>query len=180
MGESERNCRSIKMCLRYTLIISNALLALLGLLLLAGGVWLIVDEKSFEETAGNVLDDEKVKDEIDSHEGLRDALEEVYGHNYFNYALLEWAASPSLWLYSASVEPRRKTSVCSPSTASASSSSSFSRLLHLSLSTLKMRTSTSSVRVWTKSWQRAIWISPSLRRSGPSLPRTCSLACLPA
>jgi len=76
------------MCLRYTLIISNALLALLGLLLLAGGVWLIVDEKSFEETAGNVLDDEKVKDEIDSHEGLRDALEEVYGHNYFNYALL--------------------------------------------------------------------------------------------
>merc|ERR1712055_1069190 len=88
MGESERNCRSIKMCLRYTLIISNALLALLGLLLLAGGVWLIVDEKSFEETAGNVLDDEKVKDEIDSHEGLRDALEEVYGHNYFNYALL--------------------------------------------------------------------------------------------
>merc|ERR1711970_744891 len=24
----------------------------------------------------------------------------------------EWAASPSLWLYSASVEPRRKTSVC--------------------------------------------------------------------
>merc|ERR1712088_935411 len=86
--QSERNCRSIKMCLRYTLIISNALLALLGLLLLAGGVWLIVDEKSFEETAGNVLDDEKVKDEIDSHEGLRDALEEVYGHNYFNYALL--------------------------------------------------------------------------------------------
>merc|ERR1711910_248617 len=81
--QSERNCRSIKMCLRYTLIISNALLALLGLLLLAGGVWLIVDEKSFEETAGNVLDDE-----IDSHEGLRDALEEVYGHNYFNYALL--------------------------------------------------------------------------------------------
>merc|ERR1711956_36239 len=88
MGQSDRNSRSINMCLRYTLILSNALLALLGLLLLAGGVWLIVDEKSFEENAGNLLEDDKVKDEINSHDGLRDALEELYGNNYFNYALL--------------------------------------------------------------------------------------------
>merc|ERR1712087_629040 len=37
---------------------------------------------------GNVLDDEKVKDEIDSHEGLRESVKEASSHKYFNFALL--------------------------------------------------------------------------------------------
>merc|ERR1712156_617948 len=42
MGEEERETQREKMCVRFTLIIANCLLALLGLLLLAGGVWRIV------------------------------------------------------------------------------------------------------------------------------------------
>merc|ERR1712062_442879 len=44
--KEERKHQPGKMCVRYTLLIANSLLALLGLLLLAGGVWRIVDEKS--------------------------------------------------------------------------------------------------------------------------------------
>merc|ERR1712038_1846653 len=41
-AEEERETQREKMCVRFTLIIANCLLALLGLLLLAGGVWKIV------------------------------------------------------------------------------------------------------------------------------------------
>merc|ERR1712156_462025 len=43
-AEEERETQREKMCVRFTLIIANCLLALLGLLLLAGGVWRIVDD----------------------------------------------------------------------------------------------------------------------------------------
>merc|ERR1712165_192452 len=46
-AEEEREKQREKMCVRFTLIIANCLLALLGLLLLAGGVWRIVDDGSF-------------------------------------------------------------------------------------------------------------------------------------
>merc|ERR1711899_146721 len=41
-AEEERETQREEMCVRFTLIIANCLLALLGLLLLAGGVWRIV------------------------------------------------------------------------------------------------------------------------------------------
>merc|ERR1712154_194765 len=44
-AEEERETQREKMCVRFTLIIANSLLALLGLLLLAGGVWRIVDDE---------------------------------------------------------------------------------------------------------------------------------------
>merc|ERR1712156_376720 len=62
-AEEERETQREKMCVRFTLIIANCLLALLGLLLLAGGVWRIVD-------------------------GLEEAVKEAASHKYFNYALL--------------------------------------------------------------------------------------------
>merc|ERR1711936_933222 len=64
-AEEERETQREKMCVRFTLIIANCLLALLGLLLLAGGVWRIVDDGS-----------------------LREAAKEAASHKYFNYALL--------------------------------------------------------------------------------------------
>merc|ERR1712004_658543 len=70
MGEEERETKRETMCVRFTLIIANCLLALLGLLLLAGGVWRIVDE---------------VKNGVD---GLEEAVKEAASHKYFNYALL--------------------------------------------------------------------------------------------
>merc|ERR1712004_589609 len=51
MGEEERETKRETMCVRFTLIIANCLLALLGLLLLAGGVWRIVDDGSLREVA---------------------------------------------------------------------------------------------------------------------------------
>merc|ERR1712110_386384 len=67
-----------KMCVRYTLLIANSLLALLGLLLLAGGVWRIVDDQSLRDVA-NELRDTAEWDNV---------AKEAAGHKYLNYALL--------------------------------------------------------------------------------------------
>merc|ERR1712116_39000 len=55
-AEEERETQREKMCVRFTLIIANSLLALLGLLLLAGGVWRIVDDGSLREVAKEIRD----------------------------------------------------------------------------------------------------------------------------
>merc|ERR1712079_650400 len=60
-----------------TLIIANCLLALLGLLLLAGGVWRIVDDGSLREVAKEIRDTQEW-----------DEVKKGASHKYFNYALL--------------------------------------------------------------------------------------------
>merc|ERR1712172_482253 len=80
--------KKVKMCVRYTLLIANSLLALLGLLLLAGGVWRIVDDESLREVAKDIQDTQEwdaVKGEVT---GLEDAVKEASTHKYFNFALL--------------------------------------------------------------------------------------------
>merc|ERR1712183_690198 len=92
-GEGERssskrkNLRS-KMCVRYTLLIANSLLALLGLLLLAGGVWRIVDDESLRDVAKEIQDTQEWNDVKGEVTGLEDAVKEASTHKYFNYALL--------------------------------------------------------------------------------------------
>merc|ERR1739844_662155 len=92
-GEGERssskrkNLRS-KMCVRYTLLIANSLLALLGLLLLAGGVWRIVDDESLREVAKDIQDTQEWDDVKGEVTGLEDAVKEASTHKYFNFALL--------------------------------------------------------------------------------------------
>merc|ERR1712083_1075446 len=79
-GEEERSSKrksAEAMCVRYTLLIANSLLALLGLLLLAGGVWRIVDDESLREVAKDIQDTQEW-----------DAVKEASAHKYFNYALL--------------------------------------------------------------------------------------------
>merc|ERR1712038_2097202 len=76
--KEERKHQPGKMCVRYTLLIANSLLALLGLLLLAGGVWRIVDDQSLRDVA-NELRDTAEWDNL---------AKEAAGHKYFNYALL--------------------------------------------------------------------------------------------
>merc|ERR1712198_102595 len=77
----------VKMCVRYTLLIANSLLALLGLLLLAGGVWRIVDSESLREVAREIEDTQEWDDVKKGVEGLEDAVKEASSHKYFNYAL---------------------------------------------------------------------------------------------
>merc|ERR1712010_239121 len=92
-GEGERssskrkNLRS-KMCVRYTLLIANSLLALLGLLLLAGGVWRIVDNESLREVANEIRDTQEWDDVKEGVDGLEEAVKEASSHKYFNFALL--------------------------------------------------------------------------------------------
>merc|ERR1711878_120223 len=76
------------MCVRYTLLIANSLLALLGLLLLAGGVWRIVDNESLREVANELRDTAEWDNVAKEVTGLDDAVKEAAGHKYFNYALL--------------------------------------------------------------------------------------------
>merc|ERR1712007_19783 len=76
------------MCVRYTLLIANSLLALLGLLLLAGGVWRIVDDESLRDVAKEIKDTQEWDDVKGEVTGLEDAVKEASTHKYFNYALL--------------------------------------------------------------------------------------------
>merc|ERR1712108_92743 len=78
----------VKMCVRYTLLIANSLLTLLGLLLLAGGVWRIVDNESLREVANEIKDTQEGDDVKEGVDGLEDAVKEASSHKYFNYALL--------------------------------------------------------------------------------------------
>merc|ERR1712183_312105 len=82
-GEAARERISEAMCVRYTLLIANSLLALLGLLLLAGGVWRIVDDESLREVAKDIQDTQE--GEVT---GLEEAVKEASTHKYFNFALL--------------------------------------------------------------------------------------------
>merc|ERR1712116_149 len=84
-AEEERETQREKMCVRFTLIIANCLLALLGLLLLAGGVWRIVDDGSLREVANEIRDTQEW-DEV--KKGVEGAVKEAASHKYFNYALL--------------------------------------------------------------------------------------------
>merc|ERR1712061_860180 len=85
--KEERKHQPGKMCVRYTLLIANSLLALLGLLLLAGGVWRIVDDQSLRDVANELRDTAEWDNVAKEVTGLDDAVKEVAGHKYFNYAL---------------------------------------------------------------------------------------------
>merc|ERR1712152_69934 len=84
----ERETQREKMCVRFTLIIANSLLALLGLLLLAGGVWRIVDDGSLREVANEIRDTQEWDEVKKGVDGLEEAVKEAASHKYFNYALL--------------------------------------------------------------------------------------------
>merc|ERR1712001_376256 len=87
-AEEERETQREKMCVRFTLIIANCLLALLGLLLLAGGVWRIVDDGSMREVAKEIRDTQEWDEVKNGVDGLEEAVKEAASHKYFNYALL--------------------------------------------------------------------------------------------
>merc|ERR1711894_96047 len=86
--QAARERISEAMCVRYTLLIANSLLALLGLLLLAGGVWRIVDDESLREVAKDIQDTQEWDDVKGEVTGLEDAVKEASTHKYFNFALL--------------------------------------------------------------------------------------------
>jgi len=75
-------------CVRITLLVTNLLMAVLGLLLIAGGVWLIVDESSAEEVTQIVINTTNFEESVKEIPGLDKALQEVVTHPYLNYALI--------------------------------------------------------------------------------------------
>merc|ERR1711970_1135524 len=87
-AEEERETKRETMCVRFTLIIANCLLALLGLLLLAGGIWRIVDDGSLREVAKEIRDTQEWDEVKNGVDGLEEAVKEAASHKYFNYALL--------------------------------------------------------------------------------------------
>eukprot|EP00092_Neocalanus_flemingeri_P006504 GFUD01007011.1.p1 GENE.GFUD01007011.1~~GFUD01007011.1.p1 ORF type:complete len:195 (-),score=49.20 GFUD01007011.1:372-956(-) len=72
--------------LRYFLVISNLAVATLGLLLLAGGVWLQLDQNQVEDVA------EKISNYTGSEQNLSDeakeTFNEIYKHDFFEYFLI--------------------------------------------------------------------------------------------
>jgi len=75
-------------CVRITLLVTNLLMAVLGLLLIAGGVWLIVDEGSAEEAVQTVINETKFEESVKEIPNLDKAIQEVVTHPYLNYALI--------------------------------------------------------------------------------------------
>merc|ERR1712227_702930 len=99
--EQARESQKSRMCVRYTLLIANSLLALLGILLLAGGVWRIVDDESLREVDKDIQGTQEWNDVKREVDGLEDAVKEASTHKYFNYALLAMGGITllgSLWL----------------------------------------------------------------------------------
>merc|ERR1711992_132330 len=86
--QASRERAAKAMCVRFTLIIANSLLALLGLVLLAGGVWRIVDDGSLREVANEIRDTQEWDEVKKGVDGLEEAVKEAASHKYFNYALL--------------------------------------------------------------------------------------------
>merc|ERR1712150_298622 len=86
--EERRESEKKQNVCRYTLLIANSLLALLGLLLLAGGVWRIVDDESLREVAKEIKETQEWNDVKGEVTGLEDAVKEASTLKYFNYALL--------------------------------------------------------------------------------------------
>merc|ERR1712127_940983 len=75
-------------CLRYTLLLANLLLALVGLLLVVGGVWRVVDRSSSSAVAEKILNNTNLMDTIKDVPRLEEAIKEITTHSYFNFGLL--------------------------------------------------------------------------------------------
>jgi len=75
-------------CVRYCLLLSNFLIGIIGLLLVAGGIWLTVDEASAEETAEDILNNADLQNAVKSIPKLENALAEVVQNNYFRWILI--------------------------------------------------------------------------------------------
>merc|ERR1712154_556350 len=68
-------------CLRYILLISNLLLSSLGLLVIAGGIWLVVDEQSAQNIAEEVANATSIGNATNE-------FEDIYTHKYFDYFVI--------------------------------------------------------------------------------------------
>merc|ERR1712130_67852 len=73
-------------CLRSILLITNSLLALIGVLMLAGGIWLVSDENSAQDVAKKIVNSTDMNESLPSD--VIEGLEEIYGHKYFNYLII--------------------------------------------------------------------------------------------
>merc|ERR1712002_937521 len=73
-------------CLRFLLVVSNLVLALLGLLLIGGGVWLTLDQNQVEDLVGKFSN--YTSSDLEIPEEAQETFEEIFGHQYFNYLLI--------------------------------------------------------------------------------------------
>merc|ERR1712189_158498 len=73
---------------RVFLIISNVILAVLGLLTLAGGLWLTFDQNNVKGLIANVTRDVKIDSETVLPDDVRETLNEFYTSEYLNYFVI--------------------------------------------------------------------------------------------
>merc|ERR1712086_692805 len=73
-------------CLKFLLATSNLVLAVLGLMMIGGGVWLTVDHNQIEEIVGNISN--YTASDIDLPEEAKETFNEIYKHDFFNYFLV--------------------------------------------------------------------------------------------
>merc|ERR1712128_91930 len=73
-------------CLKFLLATSNLVLAVLGLMMIGGGVWLTVDQNQIEEIVGNISN--YTASDIDLPEEAKETFNEIYKHDFFNYFLI--------------------------------------------------------------------------------------------
>merc|ERR1711862_646612 len=73
-------------CLRVLLTVTNLMLALLGVLLLGGGVWLTVDQEQVEDYVGKFSN--YTNSDVELPVEAQETLDEVSKHDYFSYLLI--------------------------------------------------------------------------------------------
>ena len=76
-------------CLRFSLLVLYFFLALMGLLLIGGGIWKLYNEKSAKSVEKVLQDNIELKEAVEKVEGLEETLENLeMTHAFVNYALL--------------------------------------------------------------------------------------------
>merc|ERR1711915_549476 len=73
---------------RVFLIISNVILAVLGLLTIAGGLWLTFDQNNVKELIANVTRDVNINSDTVLPDDVRETLNEFYTSEYLNYFVI--------------------------------------------------------------------------------------------
>ena len=73
-------------CLRLFLVLSNLVLALLGLLMIGGGVWLTVDQDTVQDIVQNIRN--YTSSELNLPKEAEEIFNEIYRHEFFNYFVI--------------------------------------------------------------------------------------------
>jgi len=75
-----------KSCLRYIILMGNLLLSLIGVLMLAGGIWLLSGQNSAQDIAYKIINTIDFDESVPSY--AKESFEDIYSDNNLFYVII--------------------------------------------------------------------------------------------